>query len=543
MTATYLDRAREAYERREWLDAYEAFSRADAESPLGALDLELLAFSASMVGRMDDYGALLERAHHAYLDGGETLPAARAAFWIGMNLAVRDEIGPAGGWFGRVHRLVEREGRDCIERGLLLLPLALQQQGAGDYDEAFATLSGAVEVADAFRNADLFAAATYFQGMVRIKQGRGEEGLRLLDEAMVGVTAGEVSPFLTGVVYCGVIACCEEAFDARRAREWTNALSRWCEQQPQLVSFTGRCLAHRAGILQLHGAWAEALAEAQLARVRCEEAMNRPATGQALYQQGELLRLRGNFDEAERAYRDANGYGREPQPGLALLRLAQGDPEAASAGIRRALAETKTPLPRAALLPARAEIALARGEVEEARRASAELEQIAATAGSTLLGAMAAQVRGEVELAAGDAEAALVSARRAWQTWQELEAPYQSALTRVLVGQACEALGDRDAAALEFEAARAGFQALDAKPAIARLDSLTASGSDDAYGLSPRELEVLRLVAAGSTNRQIAAALVVSEHTVARHLQNIFAKLGISSRTAAAAFAFERHLV
>jgi DNA-binding CsgD family transcriptional regulator len=544
MTATYLDRAHEAHERRAWLDAYEAFSRAGAESSLGAQDLELFAFTASMVGRMDDYAALLERAHHAHLDNGDTLAAARAAFWIGMNLAVRGEIGPAGGWFGRVQRLVERERTDCIERGLLLLPLALQQQGAGDYDEAFATLTRAVEVAEAFRNADLFAAAMQFQGMIRIKQGRCEEGLRLLDEAMVGVTAGELSPFMTGVVYCGVIACCEEAFDARRAREWTNALSRWCEEQPQLVSFTGRCLAHRAGILQLHGAWSEALSEAQLARVRCEEAMNRAATGQALYQQGELLRLRGEFEAAEEAYRDANGYGREPQPGLALLRLGQGDRDAAAAGIRRVLAETKEPLPRAGLLPAQVEIALALGEIGEARGASRELGEIAANAGSMMLGAIAAQLGGAVELAEGDAEAALLSLRRAWQIWQELEAPYQSARTRVLVGLACQALGDRDAASLELQAARAAFETLGAIPDVTHIDSLAGGGdAPETHGLSRRELEVLRLVAAGKTNRQIASTLVVSEHTVARHLQNIFGKLGVSSRTAATAFAFERDLV
>jgi DNA-binding CsgD family transcriptional regulator len=543
MTTSELERGREAYEERAWLDAYEALSRADTESSLEARDLELLAVSASMVGRMDDYLALLERAHHAYLDAGERLPAAGAAFWIGMNLAIRDEIGPAGGWFGRAQRLIEREGTDCVEQGYLLLPTLLQQQAMGDSDGAFATASAAVELAERFGDADLLAAGMHFQGLIRIKQGRVDEGLRLLDEAMVGVTAGELSPVLTGVIYCGVIACCEEAFDTRRAQEWTSALARWCGEQPQMVAFTGRCLAHRAGILQFQGAWGDALAEARLARERCEAATNRAATGQALYQQGELLRLQGELDAAEDAYREANGYGREPQPGLALLRLAQGDLGAAAAGIRRALAETRDPLPRAALLPARAEIALALGEIGEAREASIELVQIAAGGSGATLAAMAAQVRGAVELAEGDAEGALVSLRRAWKIWEELEAPYQAARTRVLVGQACDVLGDRDAATLEFEAARAGFERLGAKPDITRLDELTRTARVDSHGLSPRELEVLRLVAAGRTNRQIASELVVSEHTVARHLQNIFGKLGVSSRTAATAFAFERRLV
>jgi DNA-binding CsgD family transcriptional regulator len=267
--------------------------------------------------------------------------------------------------------------------------------------------------------------------------------------------------------------------------------------------------------------------------------MNRGAAGQALYQEGELLRLQGKFDAAEGVYREANTYGRQPQPGLALLRLAQGDADAAAASIRRVLAETEEPLRRAALLPASAEIALERREVADARQASRELDEVAVSSGSAMVAAMAAQVRGAVELVDGEAEAALVSLRRAWQLWEEIGAPYQSARTRVLIGEACAALGDHDAAGLELEAARAGFERLGAVPDLTRL----ARVRSETHGLTARELEVLRLVAAGRTNRQIAAELVVSEHTVARHLQNIFGKLGVSSRTAATAFAFERHLV
>jgi DNA-binding CsgD family transcriptional regulator len=539
-----LERGRESYARRAWMDAYASLSRADEAEPLGAEDLVLLAISASMVGRIDDFLALLERAHHGYLDAGEALRAARCAFWIGMNLALRGEIGPAGGWFGRAQRLVEREGEDCVEQGYLLVPVALQHQGMGDYEAAYAAAAGAAGFGERFGDADLSSVAVHFQGLIRIKQGRVEEGLALLDEAMVAVTAGELSPFMTGVVYCGVIACCEEAFEPRRAHEWTKALTRWCEQQPQMVAFTGRCLAHRAGIMQLRGAWAEALDEARLARERCEQAMNRAAAGQALYQQGELLRLQGDFTAAEEAYRHANRYGREPQPGLALLRLGQRDVDAAGAAIRRVLGETTEPLPRAGLLPAYAEIMLAAGEVEEARGACSELTEIAAASERPMLGAIAAHVRGAVELAEGNAQAALVSLRNAWRVWQELEAPYEAARSRVLVGLACRALGDEDSAALELEAAHGAFEELGARPDLDRVDSHTGrTVPDETHGLSPRELEVLRLVAAGKTNREIASILVVSEHTVARHMQNIFTKLGVSSRTAATAFAFARDLV
>ena len=544
MRGNELEHGREAYAQRAWMDAYESLSRADEAAPLGTEDLELLAISAHMVGRMDDFLRILERAHHVSLDAGEELRAARAAFWIGMNLAIRGEIGPAGGWFGRAQRLVEREGQDCVEQGYLLVPVALKHQGMGDYEAAYAAAAGAAEMGERFGDADLFAAAVHFQGLIRIKEGRVEEGLGLLDEAMVGVTAGEVSPVMSGVVYCGVIACCEEAFEPRRAREWTNALTRWCEQQPQMVAFTGRCLAHRAGIMQLHGAWRDALEEARLARGRCEQAMNRAATGQALYQQGELLRLQGDFAAAEKAYRDASGYGREPQPGLALLRLGQGDADTAAAAIRRILGETTEPLQRAGLLPAYAEIILAVGDIEETRGACRELAEIAAASERAMLEAIAAHARGAVELAEGDARAALVPLRHSWQVWQELEAPYEAARARVLIGLACRALGDEDSAALELEAARGAFERLGASPDLARVDSLTGRAAPaDTHGLSPRELEVLRLVAAGNTNREIASTLVVSEHTVARHVQNIFTKLGVSSRTAATAFAFERDLV
>ncbi|MBA3384550.1 MAG: helix-turn-helix transcriptional regulator, partial [Actinobacteria bacterium] len=306
-----LERGRQAYAGRAWLDAYTALSSADRAGSLGADDLDLLASSASMVGRMDEYLSLLERAHHAHLDAGEPLRAVRCALWLGINLAIRGELGSAGGWFGKAQRLIEREGQDCVEQGYLLLPAAMQGQMRGDFDAAYEAAGEAAAIGERFGDADLFTVAVHIQGLVRINQARTEEGLRLLDEAMVAVTAGEVSPMFTGIVYCGVIAGCEEAYDPRRAHEWTNALARWCEEQPQLVAFSGRCLAHRAGIMQLHGAWRDALAEARLARERCEQAMNPAATGQALYQQGELHRLQGDFEAAEAAYRDASRFGRE----------------------------------------------------------------------------------------------------------------------------------------------------------------------------------------------------------------------------------------
>jgi DNA-binding CsgD family transcriptional regulator len=540
----WLERGRTSLADRAWAAAYASLAQADQAAPLGAADLELLATAAYMLGREDEFQSVLERAHQAHLDGGDVLRAARCAFYMGVNLAVRGERGRAAGWFGRAQRLVDRHGHDCAERGYLLVPVAMQHEAAGDHEAAYAAASAAAELGERFRDMDLFSLAVHTQGRALIRQGRVLAGLALLDEAMLPATAGDLSPIVTGVVYCGVIAGCEEAFEPRRAQEWTDALTRWCEQQPEMVAFSGRCLVHRAEIMQLHGAWYDALEEARRACERSERAMNQAAAGQALYQQGEVRRLQGDFAAAESAYRDANRHGREPQPGLALLRLAQGDAQAAAAAIRRALAETLDPLKRARLLPAHAEIMLAVGDLSEAHRASGELEEIGKRYESAMLRTVVAHVRGMVELAEGEPRAALVSLRRALQAWQELEAPYEAARTRVLVGLGCRALGDDDTAELELEAARSVFDRLGAVPDAESVAARTRdSKSPDTHGLTRRELEVLRLVATGQSNRQIASSLVVSEHTVARHVQNIFAKLRVSSRAAATAFAFEHDLL
>ena len=525
------------------MEAYESLSRADRESSLAPDDLALLATCAYMVGREAEYRELLERAHRAYLDAGEELAALRCAFWIGVTLASHGEIGRASGWLRRARRLLERQGGDRVERGYLLLPAVFEQKASGDWEAAVATAGEAAAIGERSGDPDLFALAAHEQGEILIKIGRLDEGLGLLDEAMVAVTAGELSPIVAGIVYCGVILACQDAHEVRRAREWTAALSAWCSRQPDLVAFTGRCLVHRAEIMQLEGAFSDALEEARRAAERCLQGENPAAAGEARYRQGEIHRVRGDFGAAEEAYREASRLGHEPQPGLALLRLAQGEPDAAATTIRRVVGETAEAGERAGILPACIEIMLAVDDVEAARGACHELESIAEGQEAGALGALAAQARGAVELAAGDAASALASLRRAGEVWQQLRAPYEAARVRELAGRACQVLGDEDTAALELEAGRAAYAELGASPDLARLRSLGGAPRDDAHGLTERELEVLRHLAAGETNKAIAAELVLSERTVDRHVSNIFAKLRVSSRAAATAYAYEHRLL
>jgi DNA-binding CsgD family transcriptional regulator len=532
-----LARGREAVTGRAWTDAHACLRTADAEQPLQPADLELLGTAAYMLGRDAEYLDVLERAHHAHLARGEPLRAARCAFWMGMHLSLRGEMGRGTGWLGRAQRLVEAHGAECVEQGFLLLPSAFRQEAAGDLEAAAALAGRAAATGERFGERDLFALATHVQGHFLLDAQRIHEGLALLDEAMVAVTSGEVSPIPSGIVYCGVILGCRDAYDPRRALEWTTALSRWCESQPDMVAFTGRCMTHRAEIMLLEGAWEEALAEARRGRRRAAEAGNQTAVADAAYLEGDIERLRGRFEAAEAAYREAHRAGREPQPGLALLRLAQADAEAGVAGIRRALGEAAGAADRTRLLPAYVEIMLACGDTAAAREACAELERLAAGHASEQLGAIAAQARGAVELADGEPVAALPVLRRACRTWQELAAPYETARVRVLIADACRALGDRDAAAIELQEAQATFGRLGVQPEVGR------PARPATAGLTARELEVLRLVATGKPNKAIAAELVLSERTVDRHVSNILAKLGVGSRTAAAAYAFEHGLV
>jgi DNA-binding CsgD family transcriptional regulator len=540
-----LESGREAYRRQAWRGAHQALTVADRSAELGPSDLEMLATSAYMLGREQEYMEVLERAYRAYLDTEEPLAAVRCAQWIAVKLAVRGELGQAGGWLGRAERLLEREGTDRVERGYLLIPRIIEQEVTGDLERAAATAAEAAAIGERFGDPDLFSMATFSQGSALVGLGELREGLALLDMAMVAVVAGEVSPVSSGIVYCGVILACEQAHDLRRAREWTTALTRWCEGQPDLVAFTGRCLVHRAQIMRMDGSWQEAIEEARRAAERCLKGENPVAAGEAHYQRAEVHRLRGEHPAAEEAYREASGQGWEPHPGLALLRLAQGKGKAAQAAIRRVLSEARDPGKRASLLPAYVEILAAVDDLQGAEEGCAELDSIAGREEEPgALAALAAHSCGLVELTAGDPEAALAALRRAAELWQRFRAPYEVARTRELIGLACRNLGDEDTARLELEAARETFARLGAATDLARVEGSAGLGNvADSHGLSKRELEVLRLLCAGETNREIAKNLIVSIRTVDRHVSNIYAKLGVSSRAAATTYAHQHGLI
>lgn len=514
-----------------------------------ASSLEARAVRSHLVGDDDDCVEAWEAARRVHLEAGRWADAARCSFWLAFSFMMRGQMAQAGAWLARTEATIA-EGEACCASGYLMIPALLGALDDGDQATARDLASRAAAIAAEFADADLAAFACLGDGQALLAMGDVRSGTARLDEAMLAVSTGEVGPITAGVVYCAVILECMQIFDLGRAAEWTDALSAWCDGQPGLVPFRGQCLVHRSQLQQVAGDWSGAIATATAACGRLTDPPH-PALGLARYQEAELHRLRGAYGLAKRAYAQASTAGHDPMPGLALLELARGDADGARAGIGRALTESRR-RERPRLLAAAVEILRDVGDTAGARRAADELRSVADTSPSEVLGAMADQALGSVLLAEGDPTGAFEHLRAAGGTWTRLHMPHDAARAAALLGLACSAVGDMASAKLEFDKARSTFEALDARPDLERLERLRATTGDDEVArpgderpseLSPRELEVLAHVANGDTNREIAAALSISQHTVGRHLENIFAKIGVKGRAAATAHAYEHGLL
>lgn len=536
-----VDRARDAVVRRAWGEAYAELLAADAADGLEADDLELLAVAAYLVGEEHASEQAWERGHAVHEAAGRVEHAARCAVWLGIVLFLRGEVARAGGWFARAEHLADGAPADGRGRCFGLIAANLTALLRDDLETA---RSLAVEMIDVGRRSDdreLLAWGLMCAGEAEIALGDLRRGLPRLDEAMLALRSGDLSPLPAGVVYCAAIDACMAAYDLRRASEWTDALTDWCTAEPDLVPFRGQCLVHRAQLLQARGAWVEAAAEAARASHRLSTPHS-PALALARYQEAEIHRLRGEFALADEAYRDAAARGHDPAPGLALLRLAQGDVAAATALARRMLAEHLGG-PRAPIvLGAAVEVLVAARDLDGAAAACAQLIEHVERGAPSVVRAVADHARGVVVLAEGDAGDALAHLRRACRTFHDVDLPYEAARSEVGIAAACRALGDRESADLALDAARTTFERLGATPDLDRIDRLGSEPDGRAGPLTPREREVLRLVAAGMSNREIADALTISPHTVGRHLQNLYMKLHLSSRAAATAYAYEHGL-
>ena len=446
MSASYMTASqallngRESFDRKAWAESYRLLQAADRDVPLEPEDLERLAIAAYLVAQDDDCEAFTARAHQSFLDRGDREGAARAAFWLGFALLGRGAMAPAAGWLARAERVLDEGQLDCVVRGYLLIPAAIQRIVQGDPTASHSAFTQAADIASRFGDRSLLALARHGRGRALIHLGRIAEGVTLLDEAMVSVIAGDVMPVLAGDIYCSVLEGCQEIFDLPRAHDWTTSLARWCATQPDLVRYRGECLTYRAEIMQ----W------------------------------------RGNWNAAE----------------------------------------------------------------QDARADAEELRDIANALGTPLLGAISAQATGAVLLAEGDLVTASTSLRQACETLRDLDTPYEEAQTRLLMAVVCERRGDQDGCRLDLDAARRLFEQLKAEPSLARMEQQFGRSVRQRPGLlSERELQVLRLLAAGKTNRAIAEELFISEKTVARHVSNIFDKVGASSRSGATAWAFQHNLI
>ena len=523
-----------------WAEMYDVLRVRDP-SELTPREHEQLADAAWWLSKPGESIAARQRAYAGSASAGDAEHAMWMAGRLSMEHFIRGDPAVGAGWLMKAQHLAA-DTPEGVGHGLLLIVQATVARFSGDVPRALQLAGEAAELGRRLDDPDLSALATHMLGVLLVAAGDIARGVAFLDEAMTSVVAGQLSPYFTGIVYCSVIGTCLEIADVRRADQWSEAARAWCETLPPESPFPGMCRVNRAEVARLRGAWPDAEAEAMRAS---EELMEFDPMGaaQAFYETGEIRRRIGNLAGAEECFARAREIGFDPQPGQSLLRATNGNTDAALAGLRLAATTiTESRLRRARVLGALVDVALSIGRLDEASEAADLMATLATDSDAPILETMATTAAGALLLARGEAQAAVDRLREACASWRDLRLPYEGARARVLYGLALRSAGDEDDAILELRSAVAAFDRLGATPDRDEAARLLPGAPPLPRGLTPREAEVLRLVAAGKSNREIAADLVISEHTVARHLQNMFTKLGVSSRSAATAFAFEHDL-
>ncbi len=527
-----------------WKEIYQRLSKADQQGDLGPDDLQMLGLAAYLTGHDVQSFEIMERAHIGYADLNQIREAVRSAFWLGLMLINVGETGRSSGWMARGERLLNQARSDSAEKGLLMIPAALGALSGGQAGQAQSLFEEAVAIGEKFEDVDVMVLARLGLGQTLVRQGEVARGVKLLDETMVSLETEEVYPVVVGIVYCAVIETCRKIWDLGRAKEWTEALTRWCDINPEIVPFRGQCLVRRAEILQFHGEWDHALEGTAKACDLLTRPPGEPAAGEAYYRKAELHRLLGDFEAAEVCYQEAAKLSRNPQPGLAMLRMTQGKLGAAVTSIRNTLKETTDQIRLAELLPWAINIMVEGNHMEEATEAVQQLNEIAQDFDSPYLQAMAAHCKGGVFFAKGNYQFALEQLQKALKMWNWLHFPYESALTRELKGLVYREMNDIDNSEAELLAAQWNFEQLRAVPDFERVSRLLAKEKKyEIHGLTLREVQVLKMLAAGKSNKLMANALFISERTVDRHVSNIYQKLRVSSRVEAASFALKENLL
>ncbi len=464
-TADPLGVAREAAARHAWREARAAYAEVDS-ADLQPEDLELFGSAAWWTGKLDEAIALRERSYAAFSATGATVDASRLALALADDHLGRGAFAVSQGWFATAERLLEGQPESREHATLTAMQGLAALHVEGDLPKALQLFDAAHELGRRVGDRNTQVLALVGKARALVLSGEVEQGLVLHDETTAAAVCGELEPFATGIAYCATISTCQDIGDYRRAAEWTEEANRWCDRL-DVSGFPGVCRLHRAEIMRLRGDWPEAEEQAVAACAELHD-FDRTITAGGYYEIGEIRRRRGDFAAAEEAYRTADELGRDPQPGLALLRLAEGKVGNAAAALARALQEQPKPVKRLRLLPAQVEVSIAAGDLSGARTAAAEIEEIvdAYKVGDRRTEAFDALVhlaRGQITLAEGDAPAAAELLRQARDEWQGIGAPYETAQARLLLGLAFRRAGDEHAAVAELEPALAAFERLGAR--------------------------------------------------------------------------------